>query len=789
MSDDYKLSGKKMRIGIDRLTGYLRDMHCKRGRKWEKVQFRQHENRGPSWFVGLDGCEGHPLMLECWDREKMLFANKWNGMTFSLRYELDDECLKIIVAAENNGGDIRQLRAGICLGLDTCMIKFPDWNEIYFPTLMRCEKTHFWGYAMTPRGRILGVASPDPVASWRMVYNTPLHRIYTTRLELMSPGPVPSRHLQNTDSLKSGERREWTIFLSDIEALDEVKPVLSKIADIPILDCDRYTVEPGQEIKLRVFGGAQDVELSSPSGEKRKIDLGNPFVPGDAPGVYTLTAISQSGKVAEAKVSVRKPWSWYMKAARSEAIRMPQKGTSHTESWYGLFSCFGAQKHFPDPALDKAAHSSFDEIFPLMYDTRTWTPTRFENRIQNHSCAAGLLAMRYQVTGDMAHLEAAVKLVDFLLGKQSEDGAYRNHGTHYTSVIYIAKSIMEVMACEKQLAASSTVWKERYERHFNSVKLAMDNLAEKRDDIETEGEMTYEDGMISCSFLQLSMFALLLDSPEDRKKYVDAALYLAKGHRCLSQLLIPDSRMNGCTLRFWEAQYDVLSTPNMLNSPHGWSAWRIYGLWYIYQLTGDVEYLRHMMNALGSCVQLIDFESGVLRWAFVPDPQISSWHFEEFPNQPGKGRCVKKNIGEEYVPMIGNWYHTKPGVWSTGYWGGDPRGKDLPEGETWPERWHGEGFDWGGDGGSCDNDVHEIFKCLEETALASGYVFENQEGRLLLWNCSIERSSDGCAIFIPAEDCVSRIHFNLRNSLSAQIRWPSGIHELNLEPGMNWIGR
>ena len=104
-----------------------------------------------------------------------------------------------------------------------------------------------------------------------------------------------------------------------------------------------------------------------------------------------------------------------------------------------------------------------------------------------------------------------------------------------------------MMACEKRISGSSPLWQERYRRHFVSVKRAMDNLAKKLDDIETEGELTYEDGMISCSFLQLSMFALLLDNPAERGKYLDAALFLARGHRCLSQLMIPDSRMNGCT--------------------------------------------------------------------------------------------------------------------------------------------------------------------------------------------------------------------------------------------------
>jgi hypothetical protein len=40
----------------------------------------------------------------------------------------------------------------------------------FFPTMMRCEKTHFWGYAMSPEGDILTIGSPDSIASWSLDY-------------------------------------------------------------------------------------------------------------------------------------------------------------------------------------------------------------------------------------------------------------------------------------------------------------------------------------------------------------------------------------------------------------------------------------------------------------------------------------------------------------------------------------------------------------------------------------------------------------------------------------------
>jgi len=365
------------------------------------------------------------------------------------------------------------------------------------------------------------------------------------------------------------------------------------------------------------------------------------------------------------------------------------------------------------------------------------------------------MAAKYRATGDIHDLEFAASLADFILTRQSADGAYRSGHTHYTSVVYIAKSLMEVMAQEKKLAANDAAWAQRYQRHYESVRRAIDELARDRDNIETEGEMTYEDGMISCSYTQLAMFALLQTDPAARRKYQEAAEYLASGHRCLSQILVPDSRMNGGSLRYWEAQYDVLMTPNMMNSPHGWSAWRVYGLWYLYQLTGREEYLRQVMNALGSAVQLIDSTSGELRWAFVPDPYIKASVWEL-----GRQR-ITKVVGEQYIPMISGWYTAPPGKWVTGYWGHD--------------------------GGCCDNDVHEIFKCLGEVALESAYVIERANGELVMWNCSVQQASNKL-IIVPAEACVSAVHVNLRSEKQVEARLAGQPARVETVSGMKWVG-
>ena len=53
------------------------------------------------------------------------------------------------------------------------------------------------------------------------------------------------------------------------------------------------------------------------------------------------------------------------------------------------------------------------------------------------------------------------------------------------------------------------MWKERYVRHKESAERAIDDLLLRLDNIQTEGDMTFEDGMITCSALQLALRALL----------------------------------------------------------------------------------------------------------------------------------------------------------------------------------------------------------------------------------------------------------------------------------------
>jgi hypothetical protein len=756
--------------------GTIHDMTWKRaGSPPVNIAFRHDRYAGFSWHVHTGGQWHVELPLARVKPGADEFATTLDGVVYSLTYAVKDGRLEVVAGVRNTSGKVfTPTRVLVNVGVDTEMVSYPSWHERFSPTLLRCETTHFWGYFMRPDGVILGIASPDPVVSWANGYNAGGHRIFTSCLDFFNTDPQPERHPQVAQSLGPGEARQWRVLLAPMDSLATVQPTLAKAAGIPMIALDRPTVEAGQPVKGVVASISPVVSLSVTGPDSNTVgcelrDGKFLFMP-PHPGVYTLTLKTRDGKVTEAKAARRMPWSWYAKGARANAVSKPQKASSHTESWYGLFSAYLARRYFPDATLDVAIDAKYNEIAPLLYDTKKLVPTSWESRIQNHACWGSMQVARYRATGDIHALEFAAAMADYMAATQTPtEPAYyarsKDHAAHYTCVVYIAKSVLEVMAAEKPLVEKDPSWKARYDRHAASVRRALDDLAARLDNIGTEGEATYEDGMISCAYMQLAMYALLQTDAGLREKYLAAAKNAAAGHRCLSQILVPDCRMNGGSLRFWESQYDIETTPNMMISPHGWSAWRLYGLWYLYQLTGEREYLRQAMNGLASCVQLIDFKTGDLRWGFIADPCIRARVFEPNPVGSPPGRWVERVIGEQYLPMISGWYRAKPNTLVNGY------------------------FAMGGgqSGGCCDNDVHEIFKCLGEIALTSAYVVEHSDGSLETWNCTAQRDGQGVIEVMPAEAVVSRVHFNLTRASRTKVKFTAGDQTGDVDP-MSWFG-
>lgn len=732
----------------------------------KEVRFREGLYGGPSLWVWQKG-DKDPVKISLSQDDKDL-VGQYEGTRFSLTYTEQVDGLVIEVRIAQQEGVFEPKRCELRLGIDTYMEKFPDWDACHFPTTMRCEKTHAWGHMTSPSGEIVVIAAKDPIAAWHNlytraqydpVYTDTGHRIDTLSLDLMNEGPLPERHPEGLHRLEAGEQRRFRILLAPAETEQAIQSIVSKYTGAPTLTMTKYTYELGECAKHLAEGV---VTYYAPSGEVYDGSVG--AIKLDEYGCWRVRA-QKEDKISEALIYVRQSWSYYLAKAREAALTYKQKASTHTESWYGFFSAFLARKHMPDAQLDQLLEDKFQEVFRVMHHMDTIRPVEaaLPWRIQNWAVMISLLVDAYEATGNMQYLEWTKSLAELVMESQDDEGGYRCHGVHYTCVVYIAKSMLELYQVEKELKEEA--WQELAAIHYASAKRAIDELQRSRDDIQTEGEMTFEDGMISCSSLQLGMFALMLDE-EERAPYVEVAAYMLNKHRCLEMTQIPDCRMRGATLRFWETMYDVMIPQGMMTSPHGWTSWKNYATYYLYRLTGQKQYLVELMDTLGACMQTIDLESGKLRWAFVTDPYVEADVFVQDEVHPGKGKLVRRIVGEQYVEMVSDWWHSDPTQVCIGYAHAD---RGLVDGTY--------------QGGACDNDVHEHFKCLEEVALTKAYVHES-EGELIHYNCHVQREGDHLNIEV-AEHLVEEVIICTEQSYHVTVKGWEGTYSVT--SGMNSI--
>lgn len=631
------------------------------------------------------------------------------------------------------------LKAGLKLGIDTYMDSYPEWYGKFFPTLAVCEPDHFYGYMQSPEGKVKAVVSADPIASWSLDYNMGYpdwtqenrwfygHRIECLNLDMLCRGPLPD-HNPLLWKLEPGERRSWTVKIIDLDAPDSFEEVVYRNTGAPELAMERTSCSPGDSLEIKVWGSAPRMKVDGNVMDLQKVDdsLWRGIYRATAPGVKDIN-VCDGVRQAHGTVAVRHPWNTTMRLAREAVERYRQKPTSHVESWYGFHTAFDAARIMPEPGIDSVINRRFDMVVDKIFDREKGAPYKFHWRIQNVSSTIGMLADRYLAFGNPADLDLGERMARYVMDCQREDGAYMNGHTDYTSVIYPAKSMLELADAERVAGR-----KKQAARIEASARRAIDHLAAADGDLETEGQITYEDGMISCSALQLGELALRSRNAKDRRRYTEAMLRLLDGHDCLTQLRVPDGRRRGGTLRFWEAQYDVFMLPNMISSPHGWSAWRAYATYYAYLLTGQERWLRETFDAAAAFAALIDHRTGDLNWAFVVDPYVDALqvcepdtrftadddtygnpHPELYPNR-------KIIVGEQYVPMIADWQTIV----------------------------------------SSDNDVHECFKFIAEAVLCNAFVVERPDGSFGTYNCRLVREGDDLRVTAD-EPQIRNLHVKL----------------------------
>ncbi len=745
---DCTLSNEQIRVCIN-TAGQIRQFSYLDGDRWENVLFALDNRRaGPSFWIN-DSALSHILKND----GKYGYEVRNDSLYFRIGYMVYKRQLQVSVTLKNlTNRTLKPNKVSLKMGVDACMEEYPQWNEQYFPTMLRCERTHFWGYLMNPNGKILAIGSPDSLTSWSIDYVSH-HRLGSFNLDLLNAIPQPQRHPVKK-VLLSGEEKTWRICLAPLSGMKEIRPCLSEICQAPIIDATgQYTITP-QEKALFTVHSRKDATLyaTSPDGTSYPLEKKGQhyiFVPyRNECGTYTVIATTGE-KRSEARFYVRKPWSWYLEKARIATVEAPPIASCYSEWFYNMYTALGAARYLPDEKLDRITLEYWDAVLAQMYDSEQKKVLLTNpNHIQWYYTMIGMLTRSYQLSRKYEDLEMAADIADLLITRyQSADGAFRNlKGTHYTCVIYATKPLMELAMEEKKL---SDAWRQRGLYHEEAARKATFDLLKRLDNIETEGEQTFEDGMISCSALQLGFMGLQTDDEALRMKYIEGTEYMLAKHRCLEALVVPDCRMIGGTFRFWEAYHDLRITPNMMNSPHGWSSWKTYATYYAYLLTGKEKWLRQTMDAVGSAMQMVDLGSGKLRWGFVPNPYIKARSLvKEDSLIIGNGTYADRMIGEEYLEMKRYWRKTQ----------------------------------------SSDNDVHEHFKMMIEVALSNAFVLKREDGEVLAYNCSVEKNGKHLVV-TPYEGIVRSVHVNVLRKYQVSVNWIDKNREYEVSSGMTWLNK
>jgi hypothetical protein len=735
--------------GIVNDQGHIHSLTFHTGKGEENIPFLpEGKTAGPSFYVNMGGVD---TMLSWRQKAQDEYVTSIDQVKCYLVYTSLKGYPAIQITIKNVGHTpFQPVKAGIKLGIDTYMDKYPEWSHKFFPTLMYNEKSHFYGYMQSPSGSVIALVCPQPIASWSVAFNHGYqdpaphwfmgHRILSLNLDLMNALPLPAHHPQDLWSLNPQDSLTWTISLFPTTMRD-LFPMLHQAINAPMLQMEQTSYDRGDVASFFIYGTAPKVKVLSENGHSLPLNIkriqSEKFQVScrlSEPGLYNVQVVD-GNKCAEGKFSVHHSWEWCMRRARVATLQYKQKATSHAESWYGFYSAFIAARYFPDAELDKKVSDRFEYLFSLLHDVNKMEPKYYKSRIQNTATTIGILVAKYQASHQENDIRRASQLADWLIQfSQAPNGAYMNGRTIYTSVIYVAKSILELYLEEKKLGQTDAGWKAIAERHYLSAKKAIDQLVDSNGNFQTEGEMTFEDGMISCSALQIGMFALLQSNQANRQHYTNAMLKILNSHDCLTQLRVPDARRRGGTLRYWEAQYDVQMLPNMFNSPHGWSGWRCYATYYAYLLTGDARWMIETYNAMGAFSNLLDGHTGQLRWAFIDDPYLKvrqtcepDRHYTadslSFGNpHPDLYPTQVFVIGEQYVNMISDWQGVN----------------------------------------TQDNDVHEVFKCMGEVTVANAFVIENTDGSFMAFNCKVRRQGNRL-IVTSLEKQVDNLHYNLKH--------------------------
>ena len=153
------------------------------------------------------------------------------GVHCSMQLEITYDALLIRVELENRTErDFAPEALGLRLGLDL--------DNGFSPTLLRAEKTHFWGCFVSPLGAALAVSCREPIAAWELACDTAdrERKTYTGNLLFLTSASLAEER-EGFSRLGAGKRLVRTVRLTPLKGLEEL-PALLRSEGCPEILCD-----------------------------------------------------------------------------------------------------------------------------------------------------------------------------------------------------------------------------------------------------------------------------------------------------------------------------------------------------------------------------------------------------------------------------------------------------------------------------------------------------------------------------------------------------------------------
>lgn len=557
------LQADGVRAEINR-RGRLTALHLKRGKEFDTFRFRTDKWCGPSWVIEESGRTSQ-ILLQPNEKTLGLYEGKQGDVSYSLQYRVSAGRLEIEAALENHSATVfNPISASVRLGIDTEQLTYPQWRRTPYPTFLRCEPTHAWGYAMTPNGEILGIACPDVAASWQQLSSNPnLQRPVTFSLTAIGQGEY-SKDQPSQLSLKSDERRVWRIRLFSIADLAQVPSRLSEQAGASFLNLALNTVEPGQLAIVPNFvrqGELRTVSITGPDQKSYEIypqnrremldeddmkrafgltGVENPnslrFIPENKPGIYRLRVEhTQVAKDAKGEIIVGKDGR-----DEVEGVRVSETIVNVQQPW----STFKNPTASTPPSLDVAG-------------ARLASPQAVAKAAAHH-------ARQRNAGGDISELELAGALIDLALA----------HRPSLTSSDPAWLDVMTVMQAELR-EVDRPAWRARYDRHYAATQRAINDLVARLDNLPAENAAGFDAVRLSNAAGIIAQWTASFAEPSDRIRCQQAALEL---------------------LRLTRSTVAIFKNPEQTSSTIA----RTHALFLLYQQTGMELLLCEALQCLGA---------------------------------------------------------------------------------------------------------------------------------------------------------------------------------------------